>query len=188
MAPIGRRPTREELLDGLKTSLTERLPPTWSVDVQRHTGPYSDRLVPDATLTVSAPDGRTATVPIEIKERLHPKDVTTMAARVHEMMSGSDERPLILTPYITFRTRQRLADNGLSYATSPPGSIHLEIRDPAVYIDDHNLSLDNARPRVERVVGELDGALCWCYANPTGLGDAEAVSAGRVPDPGPSEG
>jgi hypothetical protein len=134
---LPRRPTPDELLDSLKTSLTNRLPPSWSVDVRRHTGAYADRIVPDATLTVSAPDGRTATIPVEITERLDPRDVATVAARVHRLMRDSDERPLILTPYITYRTRKHLVDNNLSYATSSPGSIHLTLRSPAVYIDDH---------------------------------------------------
>jgi hypothetical protein len=53
---------------------------------------------------------------------------------------------------------------------------------------DYHLSLDKERPRRKRVAGELDGVACWRYANPTSMGDPEAVSACRVPDPGPSEG
>jgi hypothetical protein len=51
-----------------------------------------------------------------------------------------------------------------------------------------DLSLDKERPRRKRVAEAPDGVACWRYANPTSMGDSAAVSARRVPDPGPSEG
>ena len=49
-------------------------------------------------------------------------------------------------------------------------------------------SLDKERPRRRRVAGELDGVACWRSAAHAGMGGPEGVSAGRVPDPGPSGG
>jgi hypothetical protein len=154
MAPTPRRPTAQELLEGLRTTLTSRLPSTWSVEVQpweRESGGSSNRPTPDATLTVRAPDGREATVPVEVEQKLDPKDVAPLVAQLHQM-TGPDatERPLVVAPYLSSRTQDLLAASGISYATGGPmlygisggvphtstsGTISFSLTDPATAID-----------------------------------------------------
>jgi hypothetical protein len=144
----------QEILDGLKAEIASRLPSTWSIDVESREPVRtvsSQHLVPDATLTVRAPDGRKAIVPVEIKQRLDPKDVAPLAAQLQAML-GPDfpERPLVAAPYLSPRTTRLLAESGLSYATggamlygisgsTPPtasgGTINFSLADPSVVIN-----------------------------------------------------
>lgn len=138
-----RRPTPPELLEGLKEALIGHLPSTWSVEVTprqpggglRTSAPGHP--TPDATLTVRAPDGREATVPVEVTQRLDPKDVVSLMARLRQMMSpDAGERPIVVTPYVSPRTQELLAINGISHvATTQPYGIQFSLRDPSVYIE-----------------------------------------------------
>jgi hypothetical protein len=114
-------------------------------------------LTPDATLTVRAPDGRQATVPVETKQRIEPKDVGRIAAQIKAMMRpGETERPVIVAPYLSPRTQSLLAESGVSYVTSGSlfsglsggvsgaggpdasatgGTINLRLMNPAAFID-----------------------------------------------------
>jgi hypothetical protein len=154
MPPSPRKQNVLEILNGLKAEIAARLPSMWSVDVQlteQASGGLQQRLVPDAMLTVRAPDGREATVPVEVKQRLDPRDVAPLVAQL-QVMLGPDfpERPLVAAPYLSPRTQGLLAESGLSYATggallygisgsSPPpmsgGTITFSLSDPSVAIN-----------------------------------------------------
>jgi hypothetical protein len=109
------------------------------------------RSAPDAALIVRAPDGREAAIPVEVKQKLDPKDVAQIVAGFREMMAQEGmERPLVVAPYLSPRTQSLLAAGQLSYATggamlyghsggvSPvanAGTINFSLSNPAVAIN-----------------------------------------------------
>ncbi len=131
------RPSTQELLGGLQAAVATRLPATWTVVVaipddidKRALG----RRLPDATLTIQAPDGREATVPVEVRQKIDPRDVPALVAHVRQLMGAEQtERPIVMAPYLSPRTRELLTESGISSVTS--AGLFLQFTDPAVYIE-----------------------------------------------------
>jgi hypothetical protein len=67
----------------------------------------------ESTLKIRAPRGKTGAVLVQTKDRLEPKDVDFLAAKLRPV----GRMPVIIaTPFLTARTRQRLKASGLGYA------------------------------------------------------------------------
>jgi hypothetical protein len=151
--PADRRTDFEVLLDILRTALTTRLPPAWSVEVRPQALKTGNPFTPDATLTVRAPDGRETTVPVAVKQRLDPKDVAPLVAQIRQMMGpDATEQPIVVAPYLSPRTQALLSEGGMSYVTGGSqfygpsggtpsgagqlsgGTISVQMMNPSLYI------------------------------------------------------
>lgn len=120
--------------------IQERLPSGWIVDLEYEPGtPFSAgdrtwRWRPDAALEINAPDGTRGRLLVELKSRVNPRDV--------EQLGGLASEPLMLvTSYLARRTRNFLAERGISYADAT-GNIRLLLDRPAVYLESQGADAD----------------------------------------------
>jgi hypothetical protein len=162
------RPGVQELLDTLAATLESRLPRTWSVNVQLRNTMSARDTVSTADLSVRAPDGRTATVPVTVKQRLDPKDVASLVAQIRqEMGPDATEQPIVVAPYLSPRTRELLEDYNVGQ-TSPAGGMQITLSNPALFLWEPGPTRDPwAAPRGQPlrslrggVAGRVVRALC----------------------------
>ena len=95
-----------------------------------------------------APDGRKALLAPIRRKALAPKDSSSLAW-------PSDRLPLVLAPFLSERTREVLAGNGISYADGT-GNVRLAVSSPAVFIE--TVGADRNPKRVPRSLQSLRGA------------------------------
>jgi len=107
----------------------------------------------DALVDVTAPDGRSATLSVEVKTRLDPKDVIRTLSRL-ATGCATPVVPVIASSYLGDRTRQRLREAGAGYIDFT-GNVLLRLDDPAVYIE--RSGADRDPWRVDRPVRSLKG-------------------------------
>jgi hypothetical protein len=145
--------TERQLLEILERLLTERLPEDWVVSVEREQRPRSraDWFAPDAWLTISPPTGPPARWPLQAKLDLYPKEAAVRAdtawTTVYSWSLDRPSRPprpgamLIVSRFLTQRTRDVLRELGVSYADAT-GNLRLVSRDPALFIELSGASTD----------------------------------------------
>lgn len=129
--------------------LREQLPPTWRLESEQGT----TQVGPDAVLRLEAPDGRRATVWVEIKRQLDPVAVPRVLEQMQAWAGWPSETRaastyLVAAPYLSERTRARLRDKGLNYLDLT-GNAFVSVEDPAVYICTQGATKDpnrSARP------------------------------------------
>ncbi|MDO9108770.1 MAG: MarR family transcriptional regulator [Coriobacteriia bacterium] len=114
--------------------LREQLPPTWRIESERG----ATQVGPDAVLRLEAPDGKCATVLVEIKRQLDPVAVPRVLEQMQAWVGWPAETRatttyLVAAPYLSERTRERLRDKGLNYLDFT-GNTLVSIEDPAVYV------------------------------------------------------
>lgn len=102
--------------------LGTRLPPLWSAISTMSKG--------HATIEVTAPDGRTATVAADVKARLDPR-----AARAARSYARTADGPaMVVAPWLSAATREILISEGLGFI-DVTGNIRLALNDPGLYIE-----------------------------------------------------
>jgi hypothetical protein len=98
--------TESSLLDELRSALKEILPPDWRWRLRAQDRP-SDA---DAVLDLTNPQGDTTRVRVELKSRLSPSEI------VRQLRWYEERGPwLLAAPLVGPRTRQILADEGISW-------------------------------------------------------------------------
>lgn len=114
-------------------------------------------------MSIDAPDESRATVVVEEKERLDPRDVPVAILRLRK---AAGERPLaFVSPFLSLRTRELLRDAGVSYADGT-GNIRLVLERPGLFIEAQGADKDpRAEPRPLRslkgpTAGRVVRALC----------------------------
>ena len=130
------RPTTGEMRreDVLAPLFTDRLPPTWQVEVD------IDFMLggPDAFVLVRAPDGKEALFAIEVKSKVEPRDVPRLADTLQRYTSGPR---VVVAPFISRRTQQALRQAGIGYADLT-GTVYLTAKEPALFIRDQGAIVD----------------------------------------------
>jgi len=118
------------------------------------------------TADLTAPDGKTAHLLIEIKRHLEPRDVQAVAEQLKQMVSGTNKAlPLVVSPFLTPRTRHLLRDAGVSFLDLT-GNCWLVTSSPGLFIATSGLEKNpQARERPVRslkgpVAGGVVRALC----------------------------
>jgi len=130
--------------------LRERLPRAWSISLSASVTPLTDYGV-DALLTIAANNQRSPTLGVAVKTSVEPRNVPILADTQH-----LSEIPLLLiAPWISPRTRDRLDANQISYLDLT-GNTHLQLSRPAVYVETTGAT-HNPNPPAHREVS-LRGA------------------------------
>ncbi|MBE0418012.1 MAG: hypothetical protein IBX63_09635 [Coriobacteriia bacterium] len=112
--------------------LRTRLPQAWRVDVLARESYVPG---PDALLRIAAPGGSVATLAVEIKRRLDPKDVESLVLRTEmRRFEGKDVKPVVVARFLGERTRERLRALGAGYVDLT-GNMYLRLDLPAVAIE-----------------------------------------------------
>jgi len=133
--------------------LERSLPTSWAL-TSREEARVQD-LRPDATFTLRAPDGKSATIVVEAKSdgapatvrRTLPKLVTLLAR------SGADAA-IFVAPYLSPRSREFLTQAGFGYVDGT-GNIRLSIEQPALFIQ--ALGADRDPAPIDRPLRSLRG-------------------------------
>ncbi len=139
------------VLEKALEELTTLLPPPWLL--RREVSKAGLR--PDAIAEIVAPDGRRATLVIEVKTRIDPKDVDGMLAQLSALLQAIPGTGVIAAPYLGVRTREKIREGGAGYIDLT-GNLLLRIDDPAVYVERKGAAKDPWRP--ERPARSLKGA------------------------------
>ncbi len=143
----------------------------------------------DAIVTVRRPGTPAGRLFVEAKTRLEPKDVDYLAATLRPT---ADRAILVVAPFISPRTQERLKANGFAYADLT-GNVRVSLAQPALYIETTG-AIENPEPkRRDRKslkgpkAGRLVRALCD-FRSPIGLRElakragVDAGYASRVVD------
>ena len=132
------------------------LPGTWRTDLRFE--PFGRQRVFDALLEVCAPDGVCSTLLLEAKNRVEPKDVSGIVDRLmrYRQLPGGDGATLVLvTPFLSARTRERLEESGVGYVDLT-GNIRVALDRPALFVRASGAARDPRRE--ERPARTLKGA------------------------------
>jgi hypothetical protein len=140
-------PSERELLGSLETMLAGRLPDGWSVAIDREPmGPTPGEWRPDAFLAVEAPNKARARLAVKARATLYPRDTHALSIELGSLWrrpsvptgrvaspSGVDGA-LVLSRFLTPRTRTTLESLGLSYADAT-GNLRIATRVPPIFIE-----------------------------------------------------
>jgi hypothetical protein len=139
-------------ISGLRT----RLPSNWRMDVEAQ--PASSVGVLDALLRLCAADGTCGNFILEARNRVEPKDVSTIADQLTvygRLGDGEGAEPVVVAPYLSSRTRERLEERGVGYIDLT-GNVRVVLDRPALFV--HTRGAERDPRREERPARTLKGA------------------------------
>lgn len=121
----------ESVLDVLRS----HLPASWSVDVEMETARPSGGWRPDATVAISAPDGRrTAWLLVDYRSEITPRVAADVGVRMRAYLQQNPEADgLVIAPWGSRRTRDVLRDLGIGFIDST-GNVDLALDEPALVV------------------------------------------------------
>jgi len=109
--------------------LVAKLPPGWRIAATRARS--QGRPPVDAVLRIRGPGSNSASIFVKAKNRLEPKDLNYLAS---VRPPGRDRPILVVAPFLSARTRERLRAMGFGY-TDLTGNIRLSLSKPGLYIE-----------------------------------------------------
>lgn len=136
--------------------LTSRLPRSWRTEISFESP--SKGWVVDARLQIYAPDGTQGLLVLEAKRRVDPRDVEATANQLtlySQLDDGRQATPVLVAPFLSARTRERLEDNGVNYVDLT-GNIRIIVDRPALFVQSMGSQRDPRRE--ERSAQSLKGA------------------------------
>ena len=145
-----------KLISRAVSGLKIRLPSDWRLEVEAQ--PASNVGVLDALLTLCAADGTCGNFILEAKNRIEPKDVSTIAdqmtaySRLGEVEGAV---PVLVAPFLSSRTRERLEERGVGYIDLT-GNVRVVLDRPALFV--HTRGAERDPRREERPARTLKGA------------------------------
>lgn len=138
--------TAGELLALADRALTTRLPAGWSLETESEptfgSGPR-----PDAVIAITAPDGTSAALLVDVKQRLDSVRGTRAAAEklddhLREALDrGMDAYGVLIAPYLSPASRELLIDRGIGFVDAT-GNVRVACDRPALFIESHGASRD----------------------------------------------
>jgi hypothetical protein len=135
-------------------SVGRRLPPGWTSTLQP--GTSAGRV-----LAIRAPDGHSADLAVKLRQRLGPRDVANLIREA----GGNGEGILVVSPFLSPRSRELLIDAGASFVDAT-GNLRVAARAPALFLEVQGEDRDpDKRPRSLRslkgaTAGRVVRALC----------------------------
>ena len=112
----------------------------------------------DALLEIYAPDETRGVLIMEEKSRVEPRDVSKIAdqlAHYERSYDGGETTPMIVAPFLSPRTRERLEEHGIGYIDLA-GNICVVLDRPALFVQAKGAERDPRRE--ERPARTLKGA------------------------------
>jgi hypothetical protein len=144
--------------DGLSV-LREHLPPDWAIEFGSQAAAHAARR---SNVRVSAPDGRSASMAVEIRQRMNPRDVLALVATPGDATKRSPV--LVVTRHLSPAVRERLSEAGIAFADLT-GNVCIALKRPGLFIRSSGTDKDPEReprpartlsgPKAGRVVREL---------------------------------
>lgn len=118
------------------------LPGGWRVRLQEEVAVRDGRA--DPVIEVTAPDGNSSVLLVEVKRSIESRDVPELARRLRELGAVLEPPPdaaIIAGRYLSSSARERIVEEGLNYADAT-GNLHLSLGEPALFIRDTGASRD----------------------------------------------
>ena len=129
------------LIDTAIRAIGTRLPPRWLLLDADHERRVAARSSPDAIWEIRDPDGRSSEVIVDVKSNpVEPRLVGRVASQLKALSSSRYEQAgippvyMLVSTYLSSRTRERLVEAGMSYADAT-GNIRFTVDRPAVFIE-----------------------------------------------------
>jgi len=139
--------SERELLASLEAILSDRMPDGWSVSVDREPpGRTPGQWRPDALLVVEAPNKAKARLAVEVRASLYPRDAYALSSELGSLWLrppvpkgriptvNDVDGVLVLSRFLTERTRSMLENLGFSYADAT-GNLRIATRVPPFFIE-----------------------------------------------------
>ena len=153
------------LIDTAVKAIGTRLPPRWLLfDRARETAARSPRASisgADAIWELCGPDGLSSDIIVEIKAYpVEPRMVRSVAVQLKVLsasicgQTGTTPAHMLVSPYLSPLTRERLTEAGIGYADST-GNIRFAVDRPAVFIETQGA--DRNPFRADRPLRSLKG-------------------------------
>ncbi len=121
------------------TLIIDRMPEGWkSVHGTEETVASDFR--PDASIDITAPDGRRTRLLIEGRRLVDRRDVSQIAERMRAI-SRQDSVPVLAGRYLSPSVRKALIDQGISYVDAT-GNIRITSRAPAIFLSERGEDRD----------------------------------------------
>jgi hypothetical protein len=168
---VGNMAYSDNIVQAVAKALADRLPPGWRLKRLSRETRAGKGIVADGLVTLAGPGDQVASIIVEAKARLEPQNVEGLATQ----RAVSLKPVLVAAPFLSRRTRERLAASGLNFA-DPTGNIRLVLSKPALFIDARGADENpTPNPRERRSLkgpkaGRLVRALCD-FRPPIGLRD-----------------
>lgn len=126
------QPIRDnKLMRDAEGVLRARLPKGWRATL-RTRGIAISTTEADARLDVRGPDGRSASLPVQVKRALQPRGVIELRARLRD--APTDELGIVIAPYLSPAVRERLIEAGMGFIDLT-GNIRIALTSPGLFID-----------------------------------------------------
>ena len=120
-------PTERDLLNFAREFLLSRMPGGWTTQIK----PQPGRI--DAVWTLATP-GCTTRVNCEVKSILNARDMPALVQRLAGTASGRLDPTLVISRYLSPRTREALVAARISYFDAT-GNVRICLDDPVVFIE-----------------------------------------------------
>ncbi|MGI9072744.1 MAG: hypothetical protein ACR2JB_15865 [Bryobacteraceae bacterium] len=129
---MGNRAESGNMLEAVVRDLVKRLPSGWRIRTfQTMARRASATPGFDAVLRIRNPRGETGLVLVELKRHLEPKNVDNLTP----IPANAKNSPvLVVAPFISARTRERLKSDGFGYADLT-GNVRLSLPKPGLFIE-----------------------------------------------------
>jgi len=141
-------PTERELTSTVDKRLRSLLPRTWSVE------PILPGADGDLVMAITAPDGRSARLLVEVKSLIDARSVPALVERFAR--AGGGGGGVVIARYLSPRTRAALGENGISYADAT-GNVRIVLDEPGLAVVAPGADRDPFRGP-ERPTNSLRGA------------------------------
>ena len=178
----GEPPSEAQLLKALSEVLRARLPASWALELTPQVRRGGRQL--DAVLSLGSPDDASASIVVEVKRRIDPRDVPYLVEQLRRY-ALPEEGQLVVAPFLGTRTRNLLAEAGVGYMDAT-GNLRLALDRPAVYIEREGAAKNPWRESqpLRSLKGPTDGraARALCDFRPP-YGIRELAERSRTPAP-----
>jgi hypothetical protein len=182
--------SERELIDVALSTLRQLLPDDWLLESAPVEGPPSQWF--DASYILTAPDGARASVGVEARRLVEPRDVANLRDLVLQSNpSTAVDIPIVAARYLSRPVQEKLATAGLSFIDAT-GNTLVRSRRPALHISERGADQDPwrgpGRPRgtlkgdpAAKVVRALvDFPSSWSVRELVGVSGASTGSVYRV--------
>ncbi len=136
-------PSEQQLIRWLLDRLRASLPTTWGLRAEFDISARAARnagMRPDLLVVISAPTGESATLAIEVKRNIEPRDVYPLIHRLKTNTLNTERAGthaislLVAAPFIGLRARDSLLSAGINYLDATD-NLYLRLDRPALFIE-----------------------------------------------------
>jgi hypothetical protein len=113
--------------------LKKRLPRAWQVEIATRSV-QRGRVRADATITVTASDGKQAMLLVEVQRTLEPKDVEPAVEELRSQADAGVGAVLVVAPFLGPRARAKIQAAGAGYIDLA-GNMLVSLEKPAIFIE-----------------------------------------------------